>query len=70
VADEDKLLGIAKANRTTEYTYSEYRVDYDSADGIAEIVTVEETDDDGAVVSVPLTESDQTVGDYFTGASN
>jgi len=68
VADEDKLLGIAKNGRTTERTYSAYRIDYDSADGIAEIVTVEETDGDGAVVSVPLTESDQTVADYFSGA--
>jgi hypothetical protein len=70
VADEDKLLGIAKANRTTEYTYSEYRVDYDSADGIAEIVTVEKTDGEGNTVTVSLAESDQTVDDYFTGASN
>lgn len=67
MADEDKLLGIAKANRTTEYTYSEYRIDYDSADSVAELTTVDVTED-GETVTVSLAESEQTTGDYFSGA--
>jgi len=68
MADEDKLLSIAKNGRSTERTYSAYRIDYDSTDSIAELVTVEETDNEGNTVEVSLAESAQTVDDYFTGS--
>lgn len=66
--DEDKLLGIAKTNRTTERTYSSHRIDYDSSDGIAELVTVEQEDEDGDLVDVSLADSDEDIGSYFDGA--
>jgi len=68
MSNEDKLLSIAKNGRSTERTYSAYRIDYDSTDSIAELVTVEETDDEGNTVEVSLAESEQTVDDYFTGS--
>jgi len=67
MADEDKLLGIAQNGRTTERTYSEYRIDYDSADSVAELTTVDVTED-GETVTVSLAESNQTTGNYFSGA--
>jgi len=40
MADEDKLLGVAYSGRTKNYTYSAYRVDYDSAESIVDLGTV------------------------------
>lgn len=52
MADEDKLLGIAKVGRDTTYTYSAYRIDYDSADSIQDLAA-EETEFTGAVKNPP-----------------
>lgn len=38
MADEDKLLGVAKNGRSTERTYSEYRIDYDSTDAVIDLL--------------------------------
>ena len=49
MADEDKLLGVAYSGRTKNYTYSAYRVDYDSAESIVTLST-EDIVEDGEVV--------------------
>jgi hypothetical protein len=38
MSDEDKLLGIAKNGRSTERTYSAYRIDYDSTDAVTDLL--------------------------------
>lgn len=58
VADEDKLLGIAKTGRGTAYTYSAYRIDYDSQ------LSITELGEDAGLIG-----DDQVASDYFTGAT-
>lgn len=52
MADEDKLLGIAKKNRSTNYTYTAHRIDYDSAENIADLAP-EDTEFSGAMKNPP-----------------